>query len=578
MLNLRAKARRMSSRAWLLVFLLGTGASFAQERNITTADSIEQDQLGTYTVTHVLLSGRQFFANNFTPADGHGEGDADTGSPGDGDRAGQRYSQWAGSTTYPHFIPFLRVNGIDSQSCFACHNTAGTYAPTTSGGVQAGLTQKPGGVGGAGDFAVALLSDSDFPNTLSHFLRVPPRAFGSAYLQELALEMTADLMTIEQDTVTAAEANIGTEIDGPLITKGVDFGVIKITCYDSACNSEDRDTTAVVGVQPDLIVRPFQHKGVAATLRSFVKTALDFHHSMQGVELVGDGTDCDNDGKYNEMAVDVSLPTSSGTSHTTEQQSLGNVAALTAFTGMLRPPTQEGCASGSACAEGKQLFDTVGCTSCHVSSLPIAKQNPKFQIQLPDPASPRTACPAHHQLGSYAEVNASPHPALKAATDPYCGSGYYCINLNSTITGTPLPSEFRPRLPDSNGYVSVPLFSDLKRHAMGCFLAQQGGAQADDSGNDIPNDEWLTSKLWGVSANGPWLHDGRARTLQEAIIMHNGYDGMGHLPNSEGGCQTTVRPSEAADSITAFLALSDSQQGEIIDFLESLVIPLPPSS
>ena len=34
--------------------------------------------------------------------------------------------------------------------------------------------------------------------------------------------------------------------------------------------------------------------------------------------------------------------------------------------------------------------------------------------------------------------------------------------------------------------------------------------------------EWRTPPLWGVRDSGPYLHDGRAATLDQAIAFHNG--------------------------------------------------------
>lgn len=540
-----------------VLVLLAAGFAVGQDRTITTPVSIAQDQLaaGAYTVNQVVQSGRQFFAVPFLKEDGHGEGNT-------GPRSGQRSLQWAGSTTDPLSIPFLRVNGLDSQSCFACHNSAGTYVPKG----ELYRTQKPGQVGGAGDFAVALLQNDDYPNTLSHILRVPPRVFGSAYLQELALEMTGDLLAIQQQAIQQAKLNPGKAVTLKLSTKGVDFGAITVTCPDPTCAKPAIDTTAVEGVSADLIVRPFQHKGVAATLRSFTKSALNFHHSMQAVEVVGINTDCDGDGFINELAVDNVNPVS-GVSSLPVQQSLGNVAALVAFTGMLRPPAQ--VPSGDS-DKGLSLFNTIGCGGCHVNSLKT-RPDPKLRIQLAQPAA---GCPTNcgpygcQQLGSFSEADATTHPAVLAAqaqaalpgTSHACPAGFYCIDL--TNPGS-VPPEFLPRLPaNSDLTVTVPLFSDLKRHDMGKFLAQVDPKQADDAGNNIPNREWLTSKLWGVVDNGPWIHDGRARSLREAILMHAGPNG-------------TDTDSDASSVIAAFLALSPADQQAIIDFLESLTIPNP---
>ena len=535
--------------------LVAGGLAIAQDRTVTPAVAIRQDQLGSTPVSQVLESGRQFFAVSFLPADGHGEGNT-------GPRASQRTAMWQTALHDPLLIPFLRVNGLDSQSCFACHNTAGTYVPDG----QSARTQKPGGVGGAGDFAVALLGSGNFPKELTHILRAPPRAFGSAYLQELAEEMTGDLLAIRQDAINQAQANPGTTITEALVTKTIGFGKIHAYCspFTFPC-TVSVDTSDVEGVSPDLIVRPLQHKGVAATLRSFVKSALNFHHSMQAVEVVGVNNDCDADGLINEMAVDVVTPATSNNDDQV-QQSLGDVAALSAFTGMLRPPTT-GPDSHSA-DHGR-----IDLRRHRLHQVPRAEPEDR-----PPPAVPHRAGRAGRRLPEQLRpVRLHPARQLRrgrrrrppggqggdqhrrwrwpARRPPTARPGFYCIDL--TNPGSGLSDEFLPRLPaNPDGTVTVNLYSDLKRHEMGYDLEQLGDEQEDDSGDfGIPNEQYLTSKLWGVADNGPWLHDGRARTLSEAIVMHGG---------------------EAAPQSAAFQALSTTDQQAVIDFLETLIIPPSP--
>jgi len=567
----------------LTVFLVAVGAlvlvagglAVAQDRTVNSSVSVEQDQINTYTVNHVLQAGRQFFAVDFLEADGHGEGD-------NGPRAGMRAELWKGAGLDEKF-PFLRLNGLDSQSCFACHNSAGTHTPEG----ELFNTQKPGGVGGAADFASVLFGNAQFPEAsssfsgsreipdfettgrLTHVVRTPPRAFGSGYVQELALEMTEELTEIVEDARSDAQANPGIGVIRQLTTKGVNFGYFSIICSSpTSCN----ETLNNEGIGDDLIVRPFQAKGIAATIRSFSKTALDFHHSMQGVEVVGINNDCDQDGLINEMAVDNINP-AFNSSALPVQQSLGNVLALSAFTGMVRPPTEAPLIQ--TFPSGENIFDEVGCSDCHVKSMKT-REMPQFRIQIAQPAE---GCPTNcggygcsSQLGSFAEVDATVHPAKEAANQTlnakksgsfaagFCPAGFYCIDLNNPGT---LPGDFYPRLPaNKDGSVTVRLFSDLKRHDMGVQLAQTTPPQADDAGNTIANREWLTQKLWGVRDNGPWLHDGRARSLHEAIVMHAG----------ENGNDTS---SDAHGVVQAYLAKTPAEQQKVLDFLDSLTIPLP---
>jgi CxxC motif-containing protein (DUF1111 family) len=73
------------------------------------------------------------------------------------------------------------------------------------------------------------------------------------------------------------------------------------------------------------------------------------------------------------------------------------------------------------------------------------------------------------------------------------------------------------------------LYSDLLLHRMGAEL--QGGGSYNDPPIEVPDfepgdgpqpSEWRTPPLWGVASSAPYLHDGRADTLQEAILQHGG--------------------------------------------------------
>jgi CxxC motif-containing protein (DUF1111 family) len=62
----------------------------------------------------------------------------------------------------------------------------------------------------------------------------------------------------------------------------------------------------------------------------------------------------------------------------------------------------------------------------------------------------------------------------------------------------------------------VPLYSDLLLHDMGSALddaVTQGQARGVD---------WRTTPLWGLSGRTRFLHDGRARTIEAAILAHGG--------------------------------------------------------
>lgn len=66
---------------------------------------------------------------------------------------------------------------------------------------------------------------------------------------------------------------------------------------------------------------------------------------------------------------------------------------------------------------------------------------------------------------------------------------------------------------------------------------------------DIEPREFRTAPLWGLRDTGPYMHDGSAVTIRDAINAHHG---------------------EAEDARIQFNAMTFSERGTIIDFLESL--------
>ncbi len=84
-------------------------------------------------------------------------------------------------------------------------------------------------------------------------------------------------------------------------------------------------------------------------------------------------------------------------------------------------------------------------------------------------------------------------------------------------------------------------YSDFLLHEVG---TGDGIGQADAQPNEI-----RTVPLWGLRFRGPFLHDGRASNLKEAILMHG---------------------AEAESSRIAFEALSEEQTQDLLAFLRSL--------
>jgi CxxC motif-containing protein (DUF1111 family) len=79
-----------------------------------------------------------------------------------------------------------------------------------------------------------------------------------------------------------------------------------------------------------------------------------------------------------------------------------------------------------------------------------------------------------------------------------------------------------PALESGPRHTAVHAYSDLLLHDLGEGLSD-GGQDAGAAGR-----EWRTAPLWGIgahlsrSAQPALLHDGRARTIEEAILWHDG--------------------------------------------------------
>jgi CxxC motif-containing protein (DUF1111 family) len=101
------------------------------------------------------------------------------------------------------------------------------------------------------------------------------------------------------------------------------------------------------------------------------------------------------------------------------------------------------------------------------------------------------------------------------------------------------------------------LYSDMLLHDMGVELESSTGYYGSILPPTVRNDkfveseqptpgEWRTAPLWGVADSGPYLHDGRAANLSEAILLHGG-------EASNGAARFKDLPAKDQDALIAFL-------------------------
>jgi CxxC motif-containing protein (DUF1111 family) len=103
------------------------------------------------------------------------------------------------------------------------------------------------------------------------------------------------------------------------------------------------------------------------------------------------------------------------------------------------------------------------------------------------------------------------------------------------------------------------LYSDLLLHRMGEDLVGGGSynepplpALDEQLSPGAHPSEWRTPPLWGVADSAPYLHDGRAASLEEAIRLHGG---------------------QGARSARRFTQLSMEAQSQLVTFLKTLRAP-----
>lgn len=277
---------------------------------------------GSLALVAIRAAGRKVFTTPFNKADGHDDGPIGPEDP----------TRFGGCPTIGNNGTFLRMHGLDSQTCLECHSMGSNRT------VPVRFT-----VGGAGASAFPFVLQPDVGDfqgngfaAITGRMINPPILFGVGGIQLVGREMTEDL----QAARARALARPGVAV--ALVTKGVDFGSIT---FDGAglC-----DTSRVEGVDDDLVVRPLGRKGQSFTTRDFDDEAFPFHLGIQPVELVGEGVDDDHDGVVDELTG-------------------GEMSAVSVFLATLERPVLRDESWQSR--RGGEFFEEIGCTDCHVPEL-----------------------------------------------------------------------------------------------------------------------------------------------------------------------------------------------------------------
>jgi hypothetical protein len=350
--------------------------------------------------------------------------------------------------------------------------------------------------------------------------RDAPHLFGLGLQEMLADEITQELRAQRNQALAQARAR-RRPVRAALQSKGIRYGQLTARPGGSV------DTSEVRGVDPDLRVRPFFAQGKTISIREFVVGALAAEMGLQAVDpLLAAAARGDSITTPSGLLLDGSLdaveappvaesgadPDGDGVRDEIPSALVDHLEFY--LLNYFRPALYE---QTPAVRAGLARFERIGCAECHVRSLTVERDRRVADVEtVYDPGR-----------GIFNRLFAT---ASLRAVEEDDGSGH--------------PPLLRPAL---ESFRVEHFFADLKRHDLGPAFHERNF-------DGTLTTEFMTEPLWGVGSTAPYGHDGRSINLPEVILRHGG---------------------EAQRSRDAFARLSREQQGELLQFLGSLVL-FPP--
>lgn len=450
---------------------------------------------GTRSLDELRAMGLSVFATPFNVQDGMGDGPYD---PAEVDRLafGHRPTLQGNGLA-------LRVNGLDAQSCNECHTIVSNRSRLPTLGI--------GGVGGVVQNAIIVSSLIDVGDSSDdrvqfrdgHEPELPMTEDGAADFNGRfanppflfgggGVELLGKEMTQDLQVLLAKARDAPAGTEIALLTHGVSFGSL------TSLGNGEVDLTKVEGIGP--IDRESVSAEEVLVVRPFGRKGENF--SMR---------DFDRGAMQFHFGIQPVEVEEVGEGHDEDGDGIVNEVTVAEMSVLhifdVTNPRPRSEPLGEDGRAGLQHFDAIGCSSCH----------------LPSMATRRSSVPLAHP-----EVDHQPLENIYLEVD-LKRVGFW---------------------PNGEGGINVPLFSDLKRHKMGPRLAETFERA------EIANDEFITARLWGIADTAPYLHDGRATTLFDAIELHGG---------------------EAQAARDAFLALPENERQNLLTFLGKLRTPRRPN-
>jgi hypothetical protein len=243
--------------------------------------------------------------------------------------------------------------------------------------------------------------------------------------------------------------------------------------------------------------------------------------------------------------------------------------ALVAYVRSLPAPIQETpneIQAAKIIEQGKELFESVGCAVCHKQDMGDAK-GIYSDLLLHDMGDQLQASGSYGSFFTPQEFD--PNPGESAPADQ--------VNSNGSPAADPLVSPggttgFAPQ-PGSGGRGTSGPPRQPGATRGGSRAASRGGSTQPGtpaSGTSVATEqpaqvaepkppvvaasagEWRTPPLWGIRDSAPYLHDGRAATLEQAISLHGG---------------------EGSDAAIRYFMLPNNKRQRMIGFLKTLRAP-----
>jgi len=471
-LSLGAHAQLVDNTKATSTIKPGINKSFSEEVGAGRGDIYSVDSsmfLINRDPFRAIRRGRQLFQRKFTRVEGQGPNNSD----GSGD-----------------------INTNDaigaglSDSCAGCHG-------------------RPRGAAGSGG-DVATRPDS----------RDAPHLFGLGLREMLADEITSDLRATRAGALAQAK-KYGHPVTLPLLSKGISYGSI------TANPSGSLDTSAVVGVDTDLRVRPFKAHGATISIREFTVGAL---HNELGMEAPDpDLRTASKGGRVvtpSGMVLDgsqdlIEAPPLNSAGDDGDGDGVSNEVPPTLvdylefyLLNYFKPGSLQQTASTQ---RGREIFQRIGCGACHHSDLWIERDRRVADVNtVYDP-----------ERGIFNTLFATATPLVRIIND-----------------GSPYPSRKKPL---GNPFLVRDIFSDFKRHDLGPNFHERNY-------DGTMQTQFMTSPLWGIASTSPYGHDGRSINLDQVILRHGG---------------------EAKQSRDNYAAMRAPDSAAVLSFLNSLVL-FPP--